>query len=127
MVRVVGIGTDLVEVARVARAYERFGERLLERVFTAEEAAYCVARTDCACALAGRFAAKEAVVKALSPAPAVGMAYREVAVVADGGRPRVTLAGAAAALAAERGVTQILVTISHERRYAVAFAIALGE
>jgi len=127
MSAVIGIGADLVEVGRVARAYGRFGDRLLERLFTPEEIKYCMARVDFASALAGRFAAKEAVVKALSPAAPVGLAYRDVAIRTDGSRPKVELAGVAAALAAERGVGDVMVTISHEKGYAVAFALALGK
>ena len=125
MKAVAGIGADLIEVSRVARAYERFGERFLKRLFTAEEQQYCMARVDYACALAGRFAAKEAVVKALSPTAPTGLAYSDVAVRADGGRPIVELGGVAATLAAERGVDEVMVTISHEKGYAMAFAVAL--
>ncbi len=127
MATVVGVGTDLIEVGRVARAFERFGDRLLERVYAPAEREYCLARTDFACALAGRFAAKEAVLKALSPAAPVGFSFRDVIILADGGRPRAALAGGAAALAAEAGVTRVVVSISHERHYAVAFAVALAE
>lgn len=127
MAEVVGIGTDLIEVGRIVRAYERFGERFLERLFTPEERAYCMRRADFGCALAGRFAAKEAVVKALSPGAAAGLAYRDVAIRADGNRPRVELAGAAAALAARRGVAAVAITITHERAYALAFAVAFGK
>lgn len=127
MSNIIGIGTDLVEVSRVARTYERFGARFLERLFTPREREYCMARIDFACALAGRFAAKEAVVKALSPTAPVGLAYRDVAIRADGNRPKVALTGVAAALAAERGVEEVMVTISHEKGYAVAFALALGK
>jgi holo-[acyl-carrier protein] synthase len=127
MTAIIGIGADLIEVGRVTRAYERFGDRFLERLFTPEESAYCMARVDYACALAGRFAAKEAVVKALSPTAPMGLAYRDVAVKADGGRPTVELSGVAATLAAERGVEEVMVTISHEKGYAMAFAVALGK
>jgi holo-[acyl-carrier protein] synthase len=127
MAALIGIGTDLVEVRRVVRAYERFGERFLERLYTPRERAYCMGRFDFGCALAGRFAAKEAVVKALSPAAPVGLTYRDVEIRTDGGRPRVELRGGAAALAARRGVVAVEVTISHERAYALAFAAAFGE
>jgi holo-[acyl-carrier protein] synthase len=127
MAEVIGIGTDLVEVSRVVRAYERFGERFLERLYTSEERAYCMKRFDFGPALAGRFAAKEAVVKALAPDAPVGVAYRDVAIRTDGNRPRVELTGAAAALAARRGVAAVTVTISHERAYALAFAVAFGK
>lgn len=127
MTAIIGIGVDLIEVSRVARAYERFGDRFLERLFTPEEREYCMARVDFGCALAGRFAAKEAVVKALSPTVPIGLAYRDVAVRADGNRPTVELTGVAAVLAAERGVEDVMVTISHEKGYAMAFAMALGK
>jgi len=127
MAELIGIGADLIEVSRVVRAYERFGERFLERLYTSGERAYCMKRADYGCALAGRFAAKEAVVKALSPDAPVGLAYRDVEIRADGNRPRVELAGAAAVLAARRGVAAVTVTISHERAYALAFAVAFGK
>jgi holo-[acyl-carrier protein] synthase len=127
MAEIIGIGTDLIEVRRVTRAYDRFGERFLERLYTPAERAYCMKRADFGCALAGRFAAKEAVVKALSPDEAVGLSYRDVEIRADGGRPRVGLAGAAASLAARRGVAAVAVTITHERAYALAFAVAFGK
>jgi holo-[acyl-carrier protein] synthase len=127
MAAVVGIGADLIKVERVARAYERFGGRFLERIFTPREREYCLGRVDLGAALAGRFAAKEAVVKALSPTAATGFAYRDVAIQTDGKRPTVTLTGAAAALAAARGIGEVMVTISHERGYALAFAVALGK
>jgi holo-[acyl-carrier protein] synthase len=127
MTAIVGIGADLIEVGRVARAYERFGDRLLERLFAPEEREYCMARVDFACALAGRFAAKEAVVKALSPTAPAGLAYRDVVIRADGNRPTVELTGVTAALAVQRGAEEVMVTISHERGYAMAFAVALGK
>ncbi len=123
----VGIGVDLVEVGRVARVWERFGERFLARVFTAGERAYCLARPDAAGTLAGRFAAKEAVMKALSPTRPGGLAFSDVGVNAGAARPSVELSGAAAAVAARRGIAEVLVTISHERGYAVAFAVALAK
>ncbi len=127
MTAIIGIGADLIEVGRVARAYERFGDRLLERLFAPEEREYCMARVDFACALAGRFAAKEAIVKALSPTAPTGLAYRDVVIKTDGNRPTVELAGVAAALAVERGAEDVMVTISHEKGYAMAFAVALGK
>ncbi len=127
MATVVGVGVDILEVRRLARAYERFGDRLVERVFTPEEAAYCLGRADWASALAGRFAAKEAVLKAISPEPPHGLMFREINIRADGGRPAVALTGAAAAAAAARGVTRVFVSISHEKEYAVATATAVGD
>jgi len=124
---IAGIGVDILEVARVAQARARFGDRFLERVFTEGERLYCLARVDWACALAGRFAAKEAVYKALSPTSPRGMVFRDIAVDADDGRPIVSLTGEAAAMAASRGITAIHVTISHEKHYAVAFAVASTE
>ena len=121
---IVGVGIDVVEVGRVARAYARFGDRFLQRVFTPAERDYCLARYDVAHGLAGRFAAKEAVFKALSPARPTRVNWQEIAIASDGDAPRVELSGAAAGWADALGVGRIHVSISHERTLAVALAVA---
>lgn len=124
MAEIAGVGVDVVEVARVARAYARFGERLLDRVFTPRERRYCLGRYDVAHTLAGRFAAKEAVLKALSPEKPTGWDWREIEVASGGDAPRVELAGAAAEWARSSGITRIWLSISHEKTVAVALAVA---
>jgi|SRR5688572_14964605 holo-[acyl-carrier protein] synthase len=113
-----GIGIDLLEIERLERALERY-PRLEARLFTDGERAYAAARRRPARHLAARFAAKEAVVKALG---ASGFAPREIEIEA-GEPPQVRLSGRTAGLAAERGVS-IQVSLTHGRDHAAAVALA---
>ena len=119
-----GIGVDIVEVDRIRRATVRWGDVFLARVFTAGERRYAGAARPAAERLAGRFAAKEAVMKALG----LGwprMAWRDIEIEGDAlGRPVVRLSGGAAAAAARLGVQAWFVSISHTRDLAVAHAVA---
>ncbi|MFO7311334.1 MAG: holo-ACP synthase [Bacillota bacterium] len=121
---VVGIGVDVVEVARVERALARSGARFLERVFTPAELERCMARRDRAKCLAARFAAKEAVMKALGCGwGPVG--WRDIEVAhGPSGEPVVRLQGAARRLAKEKGVTAIHLSLAHDGAVAVAHALA---
>ncbi|BCV24420.1 holo-ACP synthase [Gelria sp. Kuro-4] len=122
---VVGCGIDLVEVERIRRARERWGERFLVRLFTPGERAYCAAKREGDGSLAARFAAKEAVAKALGLGLG-GFRWREIEVVnAASGRPAVRLAGATLARARALGVEKILLSLSHTREHALAQAMAL--
>jgi holo-[acyl-carrier protein] synthase len=124
-VSVLGIGIDLCEVARIARLHERHGERLLTRLCREGEADRGRAALDQH--LAGLFAAKEAVLKALGTGWAQGLAFRHVEVVrAPGGAPGVRLHEEAAARAAAMGVTRIHLSITHERGFAAAVAVLEG-
>ena len=113
-----GIGIDLLEIERLERALERY-PRLEARLFTDSERAYAAARRRPARHLAARFAAKEAVVKALGSR---GFAPREIEIEA-GEPPRVRLSGRTAGLAAERGLS-IQVSLTHGRDHAAAVALA---
>ncbi len=120
------VGVDLIEVARVERVLARHGERFLARVFTPAEILYTRGRAP---ELAVRFAAKEAVAKALGVGMRMlardGIRWREVEVLGDRrGRPEVYLHGRAAERAAELGLTEWAVSLSHTREYAVAFVVA---
>lgn len=119
-----GIGVDLCEVDRMRTALERT-PTLRDRVFTDAEQAYCDRRTDPSERYAARWAAKEAVLKAMG----LGLgacAWREIEVArAESGAPSVVLHGTAKELAAERGVTAWLLTMSHTHRVAEAIAVAL--
>lgn len=122
----IGIGTDIIEVDRIRWAYSRWGERFLRRVYTAAEQSYCCKKANAACCLAGRFAAKEAVLKALGTGQK-GSGFDEVEVVNDTrGKPLVILRGRAAAAARDKGVSTVHLSISHDAAYAVAFAVAEG-
>jgi holo-[acyl-carrier protein] synthase len=124
--RIVGLGTDLVEVPRFRLAMERRGERLGLRLFSDDERAYAYRQKDPAKSLAARFGAKEAVMKALG----VGLwkfKLRDVEVVRQrGGAPRVMLHGRAAELADERGVRDWHLSLTHTGSTALAVAIAVG-
>jgi len=122
-VDLIGIGVDLVEVDRMRRALART-PTLVERLFTDAERAYCERRRDPTERFAARFAAKEAVMKALGVGlGAVG--WHEVEVVrAESGRPSLALTGRAADLAAELGVVRWHLTMTHTSRVAEAIAVA---
>ncbi|RLC69711.1 MAG: holo-[acyl-carrier-protein] synthase [Chloroflexi bacterium] len=119
-------GVDLIEIARVERILTRYGDRFLERVFTPAEIAYCRARP---AELAARFAAKEAVSKALGVGVRMmardGIKWREAEIVGDArGKPLVRLHGRAAERAAELGLSEWAVSLSHTREHAIAFVAA---
>ena len=126
--RVIGLGTDITEIARVERSYERNPEGFLRMVYTEREAAYCMAKKKHDQHLAGRWAAKEAVLKALGTGWAFGIAWHDVEIVVDfAGKPSIVLTGGAKKVADELGVAQVLVTISHCDCHATATAIAVGD
>jgi len=119
-------GVDLIEIARVERILTRHGDRFLERVFTSAEILYCRARP---AELAARFAAKEAVSKALGVGVRMmsrdGINWQEAEIVGDvRGKPLVRLHGRAAQRAEELGLTEWAVSLSHTHEHAVAFVVA---
>jgi holo-[acyl-carrier protein] synthase len=125
---ILGHGIDLVEIVRIGQMLERHGPRFLERCFTAGERAYChegdrrrIER------LAARFAAKEAVLKALGTGWRDGIAWTDVEVVREpSGQPGIRLHGEAAEVARDLGVTGWLLSLTHSDAHAVASAIATG-
>lgn len=119
---IVGIGCDIIEIERIARAIK--SESFIRRVFTADEAAYCQRRGQQAPAsFAARFAAKEAVLKALGTGLREG-SLQEIAVDNDGlGKPLVQLSGHFAMLAKQLGVKNIQISLSHSRELATAYVI----
>ncbi|MBS1362337.1 holo-ACP synthase [Phascolarctobacterium succinatutens] len=119
---IVGIGCDIIEIERIARAIK--SESFIRRVFTAEEAAYCQRRgQQAAASFAARFAAKEAVLKALGTGLREG-SLQEIAVDNDGlGKPLVQLSGHFAMLAKQLGVKNIQISLSHSRELATAYVI----
>ncbi len=122
---VIGLGVDLVDIDRIQGVIER-QPRFVERTYTADEAAYCAARKVPWERYAARFAAKEAVMKAMGVGlGAVDLTEIEV-VKADSGRPSVRLSGRAAELAAQLGIAGWLLSLSHAREVAQATAIALA-
>lgn len=123
--RIVGHGIDIVEVARVAEMCREHGQRFLDRCFTVAEQAYASDRKRRDEHLAGRFAAKEAILKALGTGWRDGIAWTDVEVVLmPSGQPTAVLRGRAAEIAAGLGAAEWSVSISHTETHAVASAIA---
>lgn len=124
---IVGLGTDIVEIARIAALRRDHGADFDRRCFTEGELAYASRHRDGGDAqLAARFAAKEAALKALGTGLRDGMAWTEVEVVHDThGAPALRVSGAVARRAEESGIAQWMVSLSHGRDYAVATVLAL--
>src|ERR1700691_6434959 len=102
---IVGSGIDLVEIGRIQQSMDRYGQRFLDRIFTAAEQAYCLRRRKSAESFAARFAAKEAGAKALGTGISRGVNWLEIEVVREqGGRPKLQFHGRAAQIAAHLGV-----------------------
>lgn len=126
--RIVGIGTDITECPRIGRMIQDHGELFLRRVYTEREIDYCNSRKLATEHYAGRWAAKEAVLKAIGTGWVRGISWKDVEIRNDpAGAPRVLLHSGTRDIAAARGVRQVLVSISHCRTYATAYAVALAE
>lgn len=114
------VGVDIIEIHRVQATIARFGDRFLGRVYTPLEVAFCRGRVS---ELAARFAAKEAVMKALGTG-ARGLAWSEIEVLPNHrGKPLIYLHGRAADRAGRIGLAALDVSMSHSREYAVAFVV----
>jgi holo-[acyl-carrier protein] synthase len=121
-----GIGIDLVPISRMRRVMERWQERFLTRVFTADEIAYCRARKDPVPHFAARFAAKEAGLKALGIGLRLGVSWRELEVRRErGGPPVLVLRGRSREVA--RGADRMMLALSHDGDYAIAQAMLVDD
>ena len=124
---VIGIGVDVIECSRIQRSIERFGDRFLHRVFTDGEIEYSMAMKFPERHLAARFAGKEAASKAFGTGIGKAMGWRNLDIrKKKSGEPFLVFSGPTEALAAERGVTSALITLSHTENYAVACVILEG-
>ncbi len=125
---VLGSGVDLVENERMQEVLERWGGRFIEKVFLAEERRYCDSKVGSHRHYAARFAVKEAVAKAFGTGLGPHLGWTDIEVVRDkAGAPSARLNGKARKLADSRGVSKILVSLSHTRNYAVAHALLIGD
>jgi holo-[acyl-carrier protein] synthase len=125
--QILGIGTDIVECLRIAQMIERHGELFITRVYTDHEIEYCSARKAATQHYAGRWAAKEAVLKALGTGWRRGISWRDIEVLNDRqGAPTVNLFGGARDVMEQAGIRRLHATISHCRCHAVAYVIAEG-
>ena len=123
-----GIGTDITECLRIARMIERHGDLFINRVYTPEEIRYCQSRKQATQHFTGRWAAKEAILKALGTGWVRGISWRDIEVRNEpGGKPVVGVRGGAKEAVEKSGITKLLVSISHCHTHASAFAIAMGE
>ena len=121
---VVGLGTDLMEIARIQQSIDRFGDRFLARVFTPREIAYCKRKKNAAESFAARFAAKEAGAKALGTGISHGVGWLELEVAREAsGKPRLELTGRAAEWARHLGVTRTSLSLTHSREVALAVVV----
>lgn len=125
--RIVGIGMDATDIPRIAATIERFGDRFLHRILTGHELAYCLRRRHPAQHVAGRFAAKEAGMKAIGTGHSGGVLWREVEVVRHGGPPTLRFHGAALGHFRRLGATGALLTITHSDALALAHVILTGD
>jgi holo-[acyl-carrier protein] synthase len=124
---IIGLGLDATDIHRVADVIERHGERFLRRVFTDIEIAYCTRRRVPAIHFAGRFAAKEAAMKALGTGHTQDVLWRDVEVIRGGGPPRLQLHGGAARRFTAIGGHSSLLTITHSDDLAMAQVLILGQ
>ncbi|NNJ26532.1 holo-ACP synthase [Alienimonas chondri] len=126
---IVGLGTDIIECDRIAALIERHGESFTHRVFTEAERAYCDRHKNSAQNYAGRWAAKEAAMKALGTGFVPPVRWHDFEILPQrSGAPVMTVTGGAASVLKDRGgsVEGVMVTISHCKAYATATVILLG-
>jgi holo-[acyl-carrier protein] synthase len=126
MPEIIGIGLDSTDIPRIARAMDRYGDRFLRRVFTEGEIRYCLRRRTPAIHFAGRFAAKEAAMKALGTGHTPEVLWRDVEVVREAGPPQLRFHGGAGRRFTSMGAERALLTITHSETLALAEVLLLG-
>ena len=125
--QILGIGTDIIECLRIANMIERHGELFIRRVYTEHEIGYCSTKKAATQHYAGRWAAKEAVLKAIGTGWRRGISWRDIEVRnLRSGAPTIALCGGAREVFEETGIRKMHISISHCRSHATAYAIAEG-
>lgn len=125
--KIIGQGIDLIECQRIRDIWQRYGDKLTDRVLTEAELAYVRRHRDAVPRLAGRFAAKEAILKVLGTGWRGRITWRDMEILnEDHGRPFVTLSGECRRVAEQLGITEILISITHTENYAAAVATGIG-
>lgn len=123
-----GIGIDVVEVERIESSMNEFGEKFTDRIFTQREQAYCEANKKSALHYAARFAAKEAVAKALGTGIGESLSWLDMEIVRkDSGEPELVLSGGGKEFAEKNRISLVKISLTHARHYAAANAVALCE
>jgi holo-[acyl-carrier protein] synthase len=125
MSNIIGLGIDATDIPRIAAALERYGERFINRIFTEGEIAYCLRRRQPAIHFAGRFAAKEAAMKALGTGHSQNVLWRDIEVIRRGGPPQLHFHGGAARRFTAMGAQSSLLTITHAESLALAQVLIL--
>ena len=121
---IAGSGIDVVEIARIQHAMDRYGQRFLNRIYCADEQVYCLRKRHSAESFAARFAAKEAAAKALGTGISHGVNWLELEVVREpGGRPALQFHGRAANIASRLGVTRSSLSLTHTAQLAMASVV----
>ena len=121
---ILGTGIDIIEVARIASSYEKFGEKFVNRILLPEEIVYCLSHKNPSPFLAVRFAAKEAISKAFGTGICAALSWQDMEIRRkESGEPYVVMHGKGRELFAARGAKQLLVSLSHTEHYAAATAI----
>jgi len=124
---ILGVGIDIIEVARVQAAYEKFGERFLNRILHPSETTYCLSHKSPAPFLAGRFAAKEAISKAFGTGIGAQLGWRDMELMRrESGEPYVLLHEGGQRLLQARGAKAVHISLSHTEDYAAAVAVLEG-
>jgi holo-[acyl-carrier protein] synthase len=126
-VAIIGLGLDATDIPRVRDVFERYGTRFLRRVFTDVEIAYCTRQRDPVPSLAGRFAAKEATMKALGTGHSRGVLWKDIEVFRQGGPPQLRLTGGAARRFEAMAARRSLLTITHSDGLAMAQVLLLDD
>lgn len=125
---IVGLGVDLIEIERVKNAHLKHGDRFIKRLYTGAEADYCLRKKDPYPSLAGRFAAKEAVIKAFSHGFGGRWKWTHIEVTRElSGKPSLRFTGIMEKLRVERNINQVHLTIAHSKRDATAVVILEGD
>lgn len=124
---IIGSGLDATEIARIAAAIDRYGDRFIQRVFTEEEIAYCRHKRDAASSFAARFAAKEAAMKALGTGHSSGVYWTGIEVVRRYGPPQLRFHGGAGHRFVAMGATRSLLTLTHSQDLAIAHVLLLRD
>ena len=128
MMSIKGIGTDIVKISRVEELISRYGDRFLKRLFLPAEINYCQPKKRPAIHFAARFAAKEAMLKALGTGLSQGISWKDMEVCRQSGAaPEFSFSGRVAELCRERGITSSMISLSHEHEFALAFIIIIGD
>ena len=123
---IIGTGIDATDIPRIERVLRRYGDRFLERIFTPAEVAYCQRRRNPAPHQAGRFAAKEAAMKALGTGHSPEVLWRDIEVVRHGGPPQLEFHGGAARRFVNLGAESTTLTITHSDALALAHVLLIG-